>query len=514
MKFSLYMLQKYLAEEKIQVKVTCREKIYYSALQIVTEKTDTFKREILYVLLQDPDPETDYPSDVSFAASYKLRLRNLPNNYLLAPDCPPGELLNAMIKIQYRLQSMENSLKDLYSENNAFVQCLTVLSEFMKNPVYAMDTQFKLIGMDETADSLEMPFYSLTWKRLKEHGYMPINIVMELLHSEIWNKVLFSEKPILMEMKEFYCPFINCGIYHDGNLQGYLIIIGINHKLVQGDLDLIEWIMPSVNRMSSSAIPTQNYRGNYYEHFFGDVIRGELTDQQMIAEQLMPLGWTIRDSYMVTVCRLDSFKRSVNQILFSRLSHIFYGKPVIIDDELFCIFKITASEQAEEICQQIKPLLKSCKYRFGVSSIFEGFLNLVSYIRQAEGILSVGTEINPDELLYRYSEYQMAYLFQCCRNQIDLNSYIDPAIFKLEQYDLENDTEYLKTLYYYLINERRQLETANDLGIHRNTMRYRSERLQEILDKNLDDSTTRMQLLFSFAVKIYLQSSRTNSKKK
>ena len=135
MKFSLYMLQKYLAEEKIQVKVTCREKIYYSALQIVTEKTDTFKREILYVLLQDPDPETDYPSDVSFAASYKLRLRNLPNNYLLAPDCPPGELLNAMIKIQYRLQSMENSLKDLYSENNAFVQCLTVLSEFMKNPV-------------------------------------------------------------------------------------------------------------------------------------------------------------------------------------------------------------------------------------------------------------------------------------------------------------------------------------------------------------------------------------------
>ena len=507
MKFTLYMLQKYLAEKRIKSDVTCREKIYYSALQVITDETNTFKKDVLYVLTQKSDAKTNFPSNISLALSYRLNQDNLPDNFLVAHNCSSFELLNAIIEIHCHLQSMEEQLKDLYLENNAFVRCLTVLSEFMKNPIYAMDTQFKLIGMDESIDSMDMSFYSLTWKRLKEHGYMPINIVMKLLHSETWNKVLFSEKPVLMKMEEFYMPFINCGIYHDGKLQGYLIVIGINHGLAQGDLDLIEWIMPSINKMSEKAISSQNYKGHYYELFLGDVIRGQLTDQQMIKEQLMPLGWAIQDTYIVIVCKLDSFKRSVNQILFSRFSHIHDGKPVIIDDKLCCIFKITYSEQENEICKQISALLNSCKYRVGVSRVFDGFLNVRAHIRQAEGILAVGTEFAPDQLLYRYSEYQMAYLFQCCQSQIDLNSYIDPSIFKLEQYDLENDTEYLKTLYYYLVNERRLLETANVLGIHRNTMRYRAERLTELLEVNLDDSFVRMRLLFSFAVKKYLQSS-------
>ena len=76
-------------------------------------------------------------------------------------------------------------------------------------------------------------------------------------------------------------------------------------------------------------------------------------------------------------------------------------------------------------------------------------------------------------------------------------------LFTLSDYDLENDTHYFLTLFEYLKNERKTLETADALKIHRNTLRYRIEKITDLIESNLDNHTERMQLFLSYAIWFY-----------
>lgn len=66
---------------------------------------------------------------------------------------------------------------------------------------------------------------------------------------------------------------------------------------------------------------------------------------------------------------------------------------------------------------------------------------------------------------------------------------------------LEHDSELSRTLYLYLKNERNMNAAAQELFIHRNTLRYRLEQIDQVINVDLDDSDMRMYLLFSYLIK-------------
>lgn len=58
---------------------------------------------------------------------------------------------------------------------------------------------------------------------------------------------------------------------------------------------------------------------------------------------------------------------------------------------------------------------------------------------------------------------------------------------KLLQYDQEHDSNMLLTFYHYLECRGSLIETANSLYIHRNSVKYRLERIRDITGFDLND---------------------------
>ena len=58
----------------------------------------------------------------------------------------------------------------------------------------------------------------------------------------------------------------------------------------------------------------------------------------------------------------------------------------------------------------------------------------------------------------------------------------------LDEYDKENNTEFLITLESYIDNFKNVSKSADVLNLHRNTMLYRMEKIKDILMMDLDDS--------------------------
>ena len=58
----------------------------------------------------------------------------------------------------------------------------------------------------------------------------------------------------------------------------------------------------------------------------------------------------------------------------------------------------------------------------------------------------------------------------------------------------------IKLLYYYLCSERNISLTAKNVHMHRNSVIYRIQKIQDILALNLDDPDIRLRLMVSFKV--------------
>ncbi|WP_438823690.1 helix-turn-helix domain-containing protein [Bacillus sp. JJ1764] len=75
----------------------------------------------------------------------------------------------------------------------------------------------------------------------------------------------------------------------------------------------------------------------------------------------------------------------------------------------------------------------------------------------------------------------------------------------LLNYDKENNTDYYETLQAYLLNRQNLNETANQLFIHRNTIKYRLNKINELSKIDLTNGETVFQLAYSYKILHYVR---------
>lgn len=93
-----------------------------------------------------------------------------------------------------------------------------------------------------------------------------------------------------------------------------------------------------------------------------------------------------------------------------------------------------------------------------------------------------------------YDELGLYQLFSDIKTIEKLDNYVSYQIGNLISYDMENNTQLIETLYVYLQNNCNLLHTADAMYTHRNTIKYRLSRIQEILGCNLKDAAVRLNL--------------------
>jgi hypothetical protein len=86
-----------------------------------------------------------------------------------------------------------------------------------------------------------------------------------------------------------------------------------------------------------------------------------------------------------------------------------------------------------------------------------------------------------DGRLYEFSRYgwkaEILHTNDACD---EYPAAIHPGVAILMQYDLQNGAELLKSLCVFISNGHRIGDAAEELGIHRNSLRYRLDRIREI----------------------------------
>lgn len=131
---------------------------------------------------------------------------------------------------------------------------------------------------------------------------------------------------------------------------------------------------------------------------------------------------------------------------------------------------------------------------------------------QAERALHVGSVLEPDTRVHRYDDLVADVVLDEVTSRMPLRCAEPPALTALRHHDEENGTEYLSTLRCYLLNKRDRKATADQLHIHRNTLAYRLERIEEIAgSEGCDVFST---VYFALAEHVEAMSANDNGKKR
>ena len=163
--------------------------------------------------------------------------------------------------------------------------------------------------------------------------------------------------------------------------------------------------------------------------------------------------------------------------------------------------------------EKFTQLLSNYRAYAAVGNYSKFLLSLHSLYVQTKAALPLGMVFreSEEERVFLYEKYSIYHMVALCADAF-YNTYHNknliylchPALIALERYDKKYGNNLKDVLYLYLTNDRNSAKTAKDLFIHRNTMLYKINKIEEIIGQSLDDHLLRERLLFSFHVLEYI----------
>lgn len=166
-----------------------------------------------------------------------------------------------------------------------------------------------------------------------------------------------------------------------------------------------------------------------------------------------------------------------------------------IEQRVVCLLRGGISEKNKAFLrQQLPEGLFFC----GISYEFCGLDRLPLRYRQACAALEIARESGRDVTdLYQSAG---ALIGRCCGQIGELALYLHPDIERLRQADQRQNTQYCHTLFCYLMAGGNYTDTAAWMGLHRNSLIYRMDKIRALMHSNPDDMENRQLLLSSFLV--------------
>lgn len=167
---------------------------------------------------------------------------------------------------------------------------------------------------------------------------------------------------------------------------------------------------------------------------------------------------------------------------------------------VWLIVNLTRNTSSEEDLRHvIQQHLKHLDLHIGISNTFTNFWDMSYTSAQAEYAIKVVSDRAFENLLFcPFSKMAASVIITYGKNCLPLPFLVSPAIYKLDTYDKENQTNYLQTLKVFLTCERNVAEASSLLFIHRTTMMYRISRLEKIGMIDLNNYSERLYLQISF----------------
>ncbi len=251
--------------------------------------------------------------------------------------------------------------------------------------------------------------------------------------------------------------------------------------------------------------------GTKEQFFFTTLINSpqENGDEAMLEAQRKNLGIRLLDEIHILTTHMQpqdyAYPVSLDSILQKFAAAIPYSYTFLYKENIVSVFSRNAGgPPLKEYVEPLRPVLEESGLYCGVSSAFAGLLQCGCAYNQAIRAIRLGRRLENGGLIFLYDSYAHFDMMDICAKQADLLSFCHPAVRRLLAYDEANRSVHLRTLYLYIKNNASIAKTAEEMEVHRNTVKYRISQIAQIMGMELREGMNLFQIHWSLDILRYL----------
>ena len=406
-------------------------------------------------------------------------------------------LFNMVADVFDSLVGAIGSMGGMSSEENGLAAIVESLSDLVGNPVYIVDSSFKVMAITDDPDMEEM---SVNWMNAAKRGYLSYDVIANLIRSDELHDIESSREATVVHSEYFYTPFANFNLRAEGKVQGHLFVVQMYKTITPCDLELINMVAPFVLRAMHADPTYQVRRGPLYEHFVVDWLEGGLNDPSYIQHQLEALSFDSSRLSVVAIMRLSISSDFRRERLARLLEDRQGGREVSHDDQVIALFQLKRHKEKEEVLHKVRSICKSQQCRAAMSDVQDSLLDTPRAYRQAQETLRICEAMGISEDVTCYGDVAAYQPYLNFSSIEELEAFCHPAVISLRDHDCTHAVKLLPTLSAFLKSDRDVQVTADKLYIHRNTLAYRLKRIVELCPIDLDDFNMRHRILESILI--------------
>lgn len=461
----------------------------HNALQLLEERTSAFA---LIQLEEGDDAE---------------RFSNLAERCIIIPKTDRTSHLALFIQSYFiKILLWESDLKNIALRDGDFADLLDASVPVLRNFIFISDNNFNVIGRTNLVDPPDE-----LHRNIIERGCLTPSTIAEK-RFRLPEKVFYTREPSSI------CPFsrISFPVHINHSYYGSISMACDTLPDTEGLRDLFHTLIKA-----AQPICEKRWRANatlnlpsYF--FFVKLLEHEEMTDAYLSAQLEMARLPEQGHFKLILMEVDESVDPDKAILVSRAtSGINDGKTVCFpyQNQLVCFCYTDEGDGELAHAVTLKDLDERIYRPFGVecgvSSIFKRITDLDLAFRQARIALGLRDPIKrelfvgegeSDTGIYLFEEAMLYYLVDPFGKDERFLRYIFSVSIPniLHSEDLENGTNHVALLWFWIKYERNATAVSKRLHMHRNTVLYHIEKIEKRFNFNMDKKPARDWLLMSF----------------
>ena len=394
-----------------------------------------------------------------------------------------NEILNDLLAVFDFYNSWETALWEA-SARKSFQQIIDLGDRVLGNPMMVSDMDGNVLAMSSAYLEDDINEY---WTESRSSGHVPTAILGAPMRTPEGDLSSWTDTPAIYILPNG-TKTIGTFLRVDGQLIGGLGLWEYRRPIVPGDISLIQMlyqVLISTLEAQKRSAPLRSSAT-----ILEDLLSGVQVEEDLIQNLTRKVEGPWRLLVIDNPFRSDSIhRRSLVQQLQRQ------EQPCVPLQYMDRVVALAGEEEAKSI---LHTLLGTQETQYYLAELSLPFRNLRQIPIRYSQTLAIMAQAGGKPGIYPAEDYGLQYLLTLLQKQNREEALLHPALARLKQYDAEKNSELYSTLYQYLLHERSVIHSAQAMHVHKNSLMYRLQKIQSIIQVNLDDPMTRTYLLLSY----------------
>lgn len=401
--------------------------------------------------------------------------------------------------------SVQRRLIQMVLDGNGLEAVAKLLARQVNQTVFIEDKQFNLLAFAQ-AGSLTEPFLD----ELIANKGTPVTMMKKWEEDGTLKALRKNKQPVILPATNERPARTIYPVLVGGEVYGYLSVLE-SAPMADTERAVVE------NAITAVAIELLKQKGateseqKMKRDFFRDLLIANTTAMaETLRRRATYLGYPLNASYWVINVEFDDSKNEeilpedINRLVSILNSLLSFRQAVVVNQPsgATILYPVKESQPtpdkirqlAKAIHQKVTGSSPGWSVSIGVGQLYPDLMSVPKGHKEAQHALKIGRSQNGPGSITFFSElgiYRM--LLQFAQSQDPAEFFCEP-LQRLIEYNQQTDKELVKTITAFLECNGNLTETSNKLYIHRNTLKYRLERIRDITQIDLDDAENRLML--------------------